>query len=59
MPTTITTKTARDLMPVVDEALKQALTARGFEAFRFNADLCPEEGWVRVKVKIRPITKED
>jgi hypothetical protein len=53
MATTITKQVARDLIPVVDEALKAALAARGLEAFRFDCDLCPEEGWVRVKVKIR------
>jgi hypothetical protein len=58
MAAPITKQTAGDLMPVVDEALKEALAARGLEAFRFDVDYCPEEGWVRVKVKIRLTTKE-
>ena len=57
MAATISKETARDLMPVFDEALKQALAAHGFEPFRFDADLCPEEGWLRMKVKIREIRK--
>jgi hypothetical protein len=51
----ITKQTARDLMPIVDEAIKQALAAKGFEAFRFDADVCPEEGWLRLKIKVRPV----
>jgi len=58
MATPITKQTARDLMPVVDEAIREALAAKGFEAYRFDCDLCPEEQWIRLKVRVRPIRTE-
>ncbi len=54
MATKITKGMGRDLMSVIDEAIREALAARGLEAFRFDADVCLEEGWLRMKVKIRP-----
>ncbi len=52
----ITREQAEHLMRVVDEATKDALARMGLEAFRFDADYSPAEGWMRVKVKIRPAT---
>jgi hypothetical protein len=45
------------LMRVIDEATKDALARLALEAFRFDADYCPVEGWVRVKLKIRPAAR--
>ncbi len=59
MPDVKTTKIDRDLarkaLPVIDEATKEALARLGLEAFRFDADVCAEEGWMRLKIKIRPV----
>mgnify|MGYP001565783665 CR=1 FL=1 len=54
MPT-ITRETARNLMPVVDKAITPALAAIGFEAFRFDAAVHDAEGFMVLKIKIRPI----
>ncbi|MGH9867065.1 MAG: hypothetical protein ACREAA_02725 [Candidatus Polarisedimenticolia bacterium] len=49
----VSTLTANELMRVMDDAIREALAARGLEAFRFDADVNTEQGWVRVKIKIR------
>ncbi|MGH9868602.1 MAG: hypothetical protein ACREAA_10635 [Candidatus Polarisedimenticolia bacterium] len=49
----VTLHTAHELMRVIDDAIRVALAARGLTAFRFDADVNTEQGWVRVKVKIR------
>ncbi|MGH9867091.1 MAG: hypothetical protein ACREAA_02860 [Candidatus Polarisedimenticolia bacterium] len=49
----VTVGTANELMRIVDDAIREALAARGLEAFRFDAVVNTEHGWVRVKVKIR------
>ena len=56
-PTPIRKDRERSLqvMKAVDAATKQALADLGLEAFRFDIDICPEEQWMRVKVKIRPV----
>ena len=52
----ITREMADTVMRAVDEATKAALAATGLEAFRFEADVCIEEQWLRLKIKIRPTT---
>ena len=49
----VTVNTGNELMRIVDDAIREALAVRGLEAFRFDADVDTEQGWVRVKVKIR------
>jgi hypothetical protein len=49
----VSIQTGRELMRVIDDATRKALAAHNLEAFRFDCDVCLEEGWVRVKVKIR------
>jgi hypothetical protein len=41
------------LMRVVDEATKAALRASGFEAFRFDAGIHVDEGFITLTMKIR------
>ena len=55
-PTSIRKDRERSLevMKAVDGATKQAPGDLGLEAFRFDIDICPEEQWMRVKVKVRP-----
>jgi hypothetical protein len=45
----VTVHTANELMRIVDDAIREALAARGLEAFRFDADVNTEQGWVRLK----------
>ena len=51
----ITRVSAREVMEAVDEATKASLAGMGLEAFRFDADACPEERWMVLKIKIRPV----
>ena len=46
---------AKRTMRLIDEATKRALAEAGLEAFRFDAEYSPTEGWMRVKIKIRPV----
>jgi len=48
--------TANRVMRAIDQAAKASLAAMGLEAFRFDADVCIEEQWLRVKIRIRPTT---
>ena len=50
----ITRFSSREVMEAIDEATKKALASMYLEAFRFDMDVCPDEGWMRVKIKIRP-----
>jgi len=58
MPKPVPDAVAIRSMRLVDEATKKVLEAMGLEAFRFDVDNCPEEAWLRLKIKIRSITKE-
>ena len=49
---------SREVMEAIDEATKKTLASMYLEAFRFDIDICPDEGWLRVKIKIRPTTVE-
>ena len=51
----ITRASVREVMEAVDEATKATLAGMGLEAFRFDADACPEERWMVLKIKIRPV----
>jgi len=53
--TGITRELSERLMRVIDKASADALKAEGLEAFRFDARLCPQEGWLSVTIKMRPI----
>jgi len=53
--TGITRELSQRLMPVIDKATADALKAEGLEAFRFDSRLCPQEGWVSVTIKMRPV----
>ncbi len=61
MATQTTTKqvidraTADTVMRAVDEATKTTLAAMGLEAFRFDADVHDVEGFIVLKIKIRPV----
>ena len=50
--------TANELMRVIDDAIREALAARGLAAFRFDARVNIDEDWLQINVKIRPTTKE-
>ena len=52
----INRETADTVMRAFDEATKATLAALGFETIRFDADVCAEENWMRLKIKIRPTT---
>jgi hypothetical protein len=54
----VTLDLARQVMPKVDEATKEALASMGLEAFRFDAAVCAEEGWFKVTMKIRPVGRD-
>jgi len=49
-------KRSLKIMQAIDDATKMALADLGLEAFRFDIDVCPDETWMRVKVKIRPVS---
>ena len=51
----ITRELSQCLMRLIDSATADALKAEGLEAFRFDSRLCPEEGWVSVTIKMRPV----
>ena len=53
--TGITRELSNRLMRAIDTATAEALKAEGLEAFRFDARLCPEEGWLSVTIKMRPV----
>ena len=53
--TGITPEFCKRLMPIIDKATADALKAEGLEAFRFDSRLCPQEGWVSVTIKMRPV----
>jgi len=42
-------------MRTIDAATVETLKAEGVEAFRFDSRLCPQEGWVSVTIKMRPV----
>ena len=48
--------TANTVMRAVDEATKATLAAMGLDAFRFDAAVHDVEGYMVLKVKIRPTT---
>ena len=51
----LTRELSARLMRVIDEATADVLKAEGLEAFRFDSRLCPQEGWVSVTIKMRPV----
>jgi len=53
--TGITRELSDRLMRAIDAATADVLKAEGVEAFRFDGRLCPEEGWVSVTIKMRPV----
>jgi len=53
--TGITRELSERLMHAIDTATVDVLKAEGLEAFRFDARLCPQEGWMSVTIKMRPL----
>lgn len=56
--TGITRELSQRLMRVIDKATVDTLKTEGLEAFRFDGRLCPEEGWVSVTIKMRPVGRK-
>ena len=53
--TGITRELSNRLMRAIDAAMAETMKAEGVEAFRFDARLYPEEGWMSVTIKMRPV----
>ena len=53
--TGITRELSDRLMRAIDKATQDVIEAEGLQAFRFNARLCPEEGWMSVTIRMRPV----
>ena len=53
--TGITRELSDRLMRVIDKATEEALKAEGLVAFRFDSRLYPQEGWLSVTIKMRPV----
>ena len=53
----LTKQDGRKIMEVVDEATMAVLGLHDLEAFRFDADVHDVEGFMVLKIKIRPASR--
>jgi len=53
--TGITREVADTLMRTIDRATLDVIKAAGFESFRFDARLHPEDGYLTISIKMRPV----